>query len=143
MAHDQLALYFDLRRHKIHRKALTISFSSRKDKFFLCGDQCVSRRERSLICYVSASLRLKMQKIHRVNLVRLNLLSSSEITRNNQVETLSLLGGDKLQQVCTVSHLGLTLASTLKWSDHVSGILKRAAACPKSCCPEKAGVPSV
>ena len=36
-------------------------------------------------------------------------------------------GGDKLQQVCTVSHLGLTLASTLKWSDHVSGILKRAA----------------
>ena len=38
-----------------------------------------------------------------------------------------VLGGDKLQQVCTVSHLGLTLASTLKWSDHVSGILKRAA----------------
>ena len=38
-----------------------------------------------------------------------------------------VLGGDKLQQVCTVSHLGLTLASTLKWSDHVLGILKRAA----------------
>ena len=38
-----------------------------------------------------------------------------------------VLGGDKLQQVCTVSHLGLTLASMLKWSDHVSGILKRAA----------------
>ena len=38
-----------------------------------------------------------------------------------------VLGGDKLQQVCTVSHLGLTLASTLKWSDHVSDILKRAA----------------
>ena len=50
-----------------------------------------------------------------------------------------VLGGDKLQQVCTVSHLGLTLASTLKWSDHVSGILKGLP--HKSCCPEKAGVP--
>ena len=47
------------------------------------------------------------------------------------------LGGDKLQQVCTVSHLGLTLASTLKWSDHVSGILKRAA--PKAAALKKLG----
>ena len=46
-------------------------------------------------------------------------------------------GGDKLQQVCTVSHLGLTLASTLKWSDHVSGILKRAA--PKAAALKKLG----
>ena len=48
-----------------------------------------------------------------------------------------VLGGDKLQQVCTVSHLGLTLASTLKWSDHVSGILKRAA--PKAAALKKLG----
>ena len=38
-----------------------------------------------------------------------------------------VLGGDKLQQLCTFSHLGLTLASTLKRADHVSGLLKRAA----------------
>ena len=48
-----------------------------------------------------------------------------------------VLGGDKLQQVCTVSHLGLTLASTLKWSDHLSGILKRAA--PKAAALKKLG----
>ena len=48
-----------------------------------------------------------------------------------------VLGGDKLQQVCTVSHLGLTLASPLKWSDHVSGILKRAA--PKAAALKKLG----
>ena len=48
-----------------------------------------------------------------------------------------VLGGKKLQQVCTVSHLGLTLASTLKWSDHVSGILKRAA--PKTAALKKLG----
>ena len=34
------------------RHALMISFSSREDNFF-CGVHCVSRRERSLICYVS------------------------------------------------------------------------------------------
>ena len=33
---------------KIHRHALTISFSERTS--FFCGDHCVSRRERSLIC---------------------------------------------------------------------------------------------
>ena len=48
-----------------------------------------------------------------------------------------VLGGDKLQQVCSVSHLGLTLASTLKWSDHVSGILKMAA--PKAAALKKLG----
>ena len=51
-----------------------------------------------------------------------------------------VLGGYILQQVCTVSHLGLTLASTLKWSDHVSGILKRAA--PKAAALKKLGYPA-
>ena len=48
------------------------------------------------------------------------------VGRHGRETGRNLVLGDKLQHVCTVSHLGLTLASTLKWSDHVSG-LKRAA----------------
>ena len=46
-------------------------------------------------------------------------------------------GGDKLQQVCTVSHLGLTLASTLKWSDHVSNFPRA----DFTCRPKQSGGP--
>ena len=48
-----------------------------------------------------------------------------------------VLGGDKLQQVCTVSHFGLTLNAEVV-RPCIRHIEK---GCPKSCCPEKAGVP--
>ena len=49
-----ISTFVTVQSQEIHRHALALTiWFQRKDKFFFCGDHCVSRRERSLICLVS------------------------------------------------------------------------------------------